>query len=179
MGSVLPSWQGCPKSAPRSVGQIPRGLTEGWHALAKTAAQVFWEPPRPSPGAEGEGQHAALPGSELPGSHLEQAPAGGRVSWLSGEAPLSFTVRPSFLLMSSSQLLFVEVPMVPDVSRGVPPLPCSIPPRPSYFTGRNGSSGRSSLLPKVTAGEKGVRIQIWACLTRAWEGQVSLGQAPG
>lgn len=124
-----------PTAPPCSVGQTPRGLTEDWHALAKTAAQVSQEPPRASPGVEGKGQQVALPGFALPGSYLEQVPAGGRVSWLSvGRLCFRLLWALLFCLRHHHSCCLWRPPVVPHVSRGVPLLSCSILPPPSCFT---------------------------------------------
>lgn len=91
-----------PVSATLLCGANPKA-SEHWLALAKAAARVSWEPPRPSPGAEGKGQQVGLPGFELLCSCLEQMP-GGRSGPAEGGALFSFTLG-SFLLVSSSQLL--------------------------------------------------------------------------
>lgn len=65
---------------------------------------------------------------------------------------VSFTLDSSLLLVSSSsRLLFMEGTGVPQVSWGVPASSHLVPLQPFHFTGRNGSSGRSSVLPKVAA----------------------------
>lgn len=93
-----------PYHSPLLCGANPQA-SEDWLALAKAAARVSWEPPRPSPGAEGKGQQVGLPGFELLCSYLEQRPGGGGVGWPGGGALFSFTLGSFFLLVSSSQLL--------------------------------------------------------------------------
>lgn len=119
-----------------------------------------------------------LPGFELLCSYLEQMPGGGGVGWPRGGGSVFIYFGFFFSACVIITAAVIEAPMVPHVSRGVPPLLCLIPPPPSYVTGCNGSLGRSRLLLKVTAGETGVRIQIQVCLTYGLGGaQVSLGQA--
>lgn len=153
-----------PKSAPCSVGHTLRSRAEDWHTSAGTADRLSWEPPRPSPRTEGRGQQVALPGFDLPPSHLEQVPAAGGGGWPSrgagrGGAPLPFTLG-SFLLTSSWQRLFAEAPTAP---RGVP-------------ASLHSPFRRPSAPLEVTAGERAVRTRIRVCLSQSLGGaQLTLG----
>lgn len=153
-----------PYHSPLLCGANPKA-SEDWLALAKAAAQVSWEPPRPSPGPRAKVSRWACLALNCCAATWNRCQVGaewaGRVGGGSVFIYFGFFFSACVIITAA----VIEAPMIPHVSRGVLPLLCLIPPSPSYFTGCNGSLGRSRLLLKVTAGETGVRIQIQVCLT--------------